>query len=317
MLMCNKSSPEVTEFILLGFPYLYGYQPVLFVVFLLIYIIILTGNTAILTAVVMYTKLHKPMYFFLCNLAVLDLTFTTVTIPRMLTLFLFNANTISFTACFIQMFFLHSLGNYESFLLMIMSYDRYIAICDPLHYTSIMNKRFNIQITVNCLVIACLVVLSISVFTAQFPFNGLNKISHYFCDHYFISRLICADTTPITIWAMCLVVICVFIPFSLVVFSYINILKTVLKVSSAAGRWKTFSTCSSHLIVVVIYYASIVISYSLITLGSDYDDIHALGTIFFSVLAPALNPPIYALRNKDVQEAFKTLIKLRSSVPEI
>ncbi|XP_043928731.1 olfactory receptor 2AT4-like [Protopterus annectens] len=305
----DRNKRLITEFILVGFPYFHGYQPLLFVVLLVIYLEILIGNTVILTVIVMDAKLHKPMYFFLGNLTVLDLTLTTTTIPKMLALVLFNDSTISFMACFIQMCLLDTLGNFECFLLLVMAYDRYIAICNPLHYTSIMNQKFNIQITTGSFVAACIVNVSISVFTAQLPFYGPNKISHCFCDHFFISRLTCADITSLTIWAMCIVFICVFTPFLLVVLSYINILKAVLKINSTAGRWKTFSTCSSHLIVVIIYYVSIIASYSLFTLGSDYDNIHALGTIFSSILAPALNPFIYALRNKDVQEALKMLIR--------
>ncbi|XP_043929016.1 olfactory receptor 2AT4-like [Protopterus annectens] len=307
--MLLNSNSQVTEFILAGFPYLHGYQPVLFIVFLVIYIIILTGNTLILIGVIVDQRLHKPMYFFLSNLAVLDMVFTTSIIPKMLILFIFNANTISFSACFAQMCISHSMGQFECFLLMVMAYDRYVAICSPLHYMSIMNKRFNILLAIMSFVVACLAIVSISIFTAQFPFNGPNVINHCFCDHFFISRLACGDITPLTIWAMSIILIIVFIPFLLVVLSYINILNAILKISSAAGRKKAFSTCSSHLTVVIIYYISIVSSFSSYKIDVVSDEFHALGTIFFSVVTPALNPIIYTLRNKDVREAIKMFVE--------
>ncbi|XP_043928733.1 olfactory receptor 2AT4-like [Protopterus annectens] len=313
---CNKNHSQITEFILAGFPYFHGYQPALFIIFLIIYIIILTGNTLILIAVVTDRKLYKPMYFFLCNLAVLDIIFTTTTIPKMLALFLINANTISFVECFAQMCISHTMGEFECLLLMIMAYDRYTAVYNPLHYMSIMNKTFNILMTALSFAVACTVAVSITIFTAQFPFRGTNKINHCFCDHFFIARLSCADITPLNIWSMSIIIVVVFMPFCLVVYSYINIFKTVLKMNSVAGRQKTFSTCSSHLTVVIIYYVSIVISSS--SYRSDVsDEFHALGSIFFSVFAPTLNPIIYTLRNKDVQEAVKNFIKARIIVHNI
>ncbi|XP_043928734.1 olfactory receptor 2AT4-like [Protopterus annectens] len=249
------------------------------------------------------------MYFFLCNLAVLDIILTTSTIPKMLALFLINANSISFTACFAQMCISHTMEQFECFLLMIMAYDRYVAICKPLHYESIMNKNFNILITVICFVVACILAVSVSVFTAQFPFHGANTINHCFCDNFFIARLSCVDITPLTIWISAVIVVLVFIPFSFVVFSYISILRSVLRISSASGRQKTFSTCSSHLAVVIIYYVSIVVSFSSYRADDVSDEFHALGTIFFAVITPALNPIIYTLRNKDVQLGFKMFIR--------
>ncbi|XP_043928732.1 olfactory receptor 2AT4-like, partial [Protopterus annectens] len=307
MVRCNSSIDQVTEFILVGFPYLHGYQPVLFIIFLVIYIVILGGNISILIAVVTDQKLHKPMYFFLCNLAVLDLIFTTSIIPKMLALFLINANTISFTACFVQMCLSHTMGLFECFLLMVMAYDRYVAICNPLQYFSIMNNRFNILTAFSSFAVACTVIVSLSIFTAQFPYSGPSQINHCFCDHFVIARLSCADITPLIIWAMSIIVVLVSTPFALVIFSYINIIRTVLQIRSTTGRKKTFSTCSSHLTVVSIYYMSIVISFS--SYGAEVsDEVHALGTIFFSVFAPALNPVIYTLRNKDVREGIKNVI---------
>ncbi|XP_043928802.1 olfactory receptor 2AT4-like [Protopterus annectens] len=313
MKVCSgRNETQVSEFILLGFPYLPGYQPALFVVFLVVYLIILSGNTTILIAVIMNQKLHKPMYFFLGNLAAVDMLFTTTTIPKMLALFLINSNTISFIACFTQLTVLHILGLFECFLLVVMAYDRYVAICNPLHYMSIMNNRFNILITISSFTVASTVIISLVVFTVQFPYCGPNKVNHCFCDHFFISKLACADISSIIISAACILVLCIFTPFLLVVLSYINILRTVLKMNSAAARQKSLSTCSSHLIVVVIYYLSIVVSYSSYRTGDVSDDIHALGSILFTVLAPALNPIIYALRNKDVKEAIKRCLNTKA-----
>ncbi|XP_043928735.1 olfactory receptor 2AT4-like [Protopterus annectens] len=315
--MCNNTSDQATEFLLAGFPYLHGYQPGLFTMLLIIYFTILLGNALILIASVTVQKLHKPMYFFLCNLAVLDIIYTTSSIPKLLALLLFNVNNISFTACFIQMCFSHTMGLFESFLLMVMAYDRYVAICNPLHYSTIMNKQFNVHITASSFVAASVIIVALTIFTAHLPYTGSNIINHCFCDHFSIAKLACADITLLVIWVMLIIVVLVLIPFSFVVFSYVNILRAVLKMNSAVGRQKTFSTCSSHLTVVVIYYISIVISFSSYRPGDVSDDFHALGTIFSAVFAPALNPVIYTLRNRDIQQGIKTLIKAKTVAPKI
>ncbi|XP_043928804.1 olfactory receptor 2AT4-like [Protopterus annectens] len=268
------------------------------------------GNIFILAAVIMDLRLHKPMYFFLGILAALDIVYTTTTIPKTLALLLNNDNTISFIACFTQMCILHIVGLFECLLLLVMAYDRYVAICSPLHYTSIMNNKFNIQIIVICFLSSSITIVSSSVFTAHFPYNGPNKINHRYCDHFFLSRLACTDITPLSILVMCILVIFVLTPFLLVILSYINIIKMILKINSAAGRWKTFSTCSSHIMVVFIYYLSLFINYSMYTVDTYSENIHVIGSIFSTILAPALNPLIYTLRNKDIQEAVKTFIKV-------
>ncbi|XP_043928729.1 olfactory receptor 2AT4-like [Protopterus annectens] len=309
----NESRMVVTEFILVGFPYLHHHQTVLFAMFSIIYLLILLGNGFILFAVLVSSKLHKPMHFFICNLASLDILVACTILPKMLVLFLINASSISFTACFAQLYILHSLGVSEGFLLAVMAYDRYVAICNPLRYTAIMTNRLNIQLMSGCWMLG-MTVVGICVFpSASFPYCGSNIVNHCFCDLLFIVKLACTDISLITSLVFSFVLIFVLIPFGMVFFSYVKIICCVLKTGSAEGRQKAFSTCSSHLMVVVTYFTSLIITYVLCTIDNSSDEMHALGTIFFSIVTPTLNPVIYALRNKEVKDAATKFVKSKAT----
>ncbi|XP_043929019.1 olfactory receptor 2AT4-like isoform X2 [Protopterus annectens] len=305
--MDSISTSRVTEFILLGFPYLQDYSLALFFMFLLIYIIIITGNTAILVAVTRAQRLHTPMYFFLSNLAIVDILLTNTTIPKMLSLFLHNANTISFSACFIQVYILHSLGVTEGLLLVVMAYDRYVAICNPLRYTVIMSNKVNILMTATSWIISFIIIAGPIIKALELPFCGPNSINHCFCDHLFVIRLACADISLHTYIGFSIAMAVAIVPLTLVGYSYIKIIKSVLNICSSEDRWKVFSTCSSHLMVVVIYYLSIGVTYISYRVEGSSDEFHAIGTVFFTILTPMLNPIIYTLRNKDVKD---TLMKM-------
>ncbi|XP_043928736.1 olfactory receptor 2AT4-like [Protopterus annectens] len=308
MMIDNLTETQVTEFILLGLPYLQEHHLEPFVIFLALYLVILLGNSSLLVALVTDKKLHKPMYFYIGILATLDMLLTTASIPKMLSIFLIKANTISFNGCFLQMFIYYSTGVFESFLLVVMAYDRYVAICDPLHYTSVMNRRFCIQITVGSCILSCMLIGSIVTFTASCSFCGPNKVNNLFCDHYFVVKLICDDTVIITLWVTCNTFITIGIPFLLVLVSYVKILESVIKVSFREGKKKALSTCTSHLLVVIMFYLSIIIGYATYDSKSNFDEFHGTSFIFHAILAPALNPIVYSLRNKEVKLAIKKFI---------
>ncbi|XP_043928741.1 olfactory receptor 2AT4-like [Protopterus annectens] len=309
------SNTKVVEFILVGFPGTQNYRAALFLAFLIVYLIVLLGNSAIVAAVKTSHKLQKPMYFFLSNLAIVDILYTSTTIPKMLAIFLFNANTISFVACFTQVLTMYSFGTTEAFLLVVMAYDRYVAVCNPLRYMSIMTNKVNTQMAIGCWALAFTVILPPCVLTAQLPYCGSNRIEQFFCDHLYLIRLACTDTTFHTNLSFGLAMFLTLVPFFLVTVSYVKILRSVFKIESGEGRLKAFSTCSSHLIAVTLYYISLtIICVSYIT---DFvpEKFHSLSTVLPNILTPTLNPLIYTLRNKEVKDAITKLLKCKAVFP--
>ncbi|XP_043928805.1 olfactory receptor 2AT4-like [Protopterus annectens] len=307
----NNSNVHVTEFILLGFPYLHNYTFLLFFIFLMIYILIILGNASILVAVSTTKKLHSPMFFFLSNLAVIDILAANTAIPKMLALFIFNDNTISFSACFLQLYILHSLGVTEGLILVVMAYDRYIAICSPLRYTVIMTSKVNILMTATSWITSFILIGGAILKTLELPFCGPNRINHCFCDHLFVIRLACADVSLHTYIGFFIAMTVAIVPLALVGFSYAKIILSLLNMYSNKGGWKAFSTCSSHLTVVIMYYLFIGIIYASYRVESGSDEFHAFGTVLLTTLNPMLNPIIYALRNKDVKETLRKCIIMK------
>nr|XP_056714794.1 olfactory receptor 2AT4-like [Euleptes europaea] len=311
MANCNGST-SAKEFLLAGLPALQNYNNLLFVLFLSFYLLILTGNLAIISVIVVDEKLHKPMYFFLSNLSVLDILFTTTTVPKMLAIFLVDAKSISPQACFLQMYFFHSLTVTEAFLLVVMAYDRYEAICNPLHYPVKMTRRMNIQLAASAWLMAFMVPIRSIFETSILGYSERALVYHCFCDHLAVARAACpspeAHFQKLLGFAIAMTISIT--PLMLVVVSYVHIILSVLKISSKEGRSKAFSTCSSHLIVVGTYYSSITLAYASY-LTSMPPDIQVLSTVTFAVLTPLLNPLIYTLRNKEVKSTLKKYILVR------
>ncbi|KAM6173943.1 olfactory receptor 2AT4-like [Erethizon dorsatum] len=303
----NGSEESPTTFYLTGFPPLptYLFLPTFFI-FLLLYLLILVGNTLILVAVVAEPSLHKPMYFFLINLSALDILFTTTTVPKMLSLFLFGDHFLSFPACFLQIYLFHSFSCSEAFILVVMAYDRYVAICRPLHYPVHMTPQTNAALAASAWLTALILPIPAVVQTSQMAFDNIAYIYHCFCDHLSVVQASCSDTSPQTLMGFCIAMVVSFFPLLLVLLSYAHILASVLHISSREGRSKAFSTCSSHLLVVGTYYSSIAIAY--VAYRADLPlDFHIVGNVVYAILTPVLNPLIYTLRNKDVKA---TIIKM-------
>ncbi|XP_053418514.1 olfactory receptor 2AT4 [Nycticebus coucang] len=309
---CNGSVDGSTIFYLVGIPFLPEsfFLPVFFI-FLLFYLLILTGNALILVAVVAEPSLHKPMYFFLINLSALDILFTTTTIPKMLSLFLLRDYFLSFHSCLLQMYLFQSFTCSEAFILVVMAYDRYVAICRPLHYPVLMTPQTNVMLAASAWLIALLLPIPAVVQTSQMAFDTIAHIYHCFCDHLAVVQASCSDTTPQTLMGFCIAMVVSFLPLLLVLLSYAHILASVLRISSREGRSKAFSTCSSHLLVVGTYYSSIAIAY--VAYRADLPlDFHIMGNVAYAVLTPILNPLIYTLRNKDVKAAITKISCLKN-----
>ncbi|XP_033061999.1 olfactory receptor 2AT4-like [Trachypithecus francoisi] len=300
---CNGSGDSSIIFYLMGIPSLPKclFLPIFFV-FLLLYMLILMGNALILVAVVAKPSLHKPMYFFLINLSTLDILVTTTTVPKMLSLFLLGDRFLSFPACFLQMYLFHSFSCSEAFILVVMAYDRYVAICRPLHYPVLMTPQTNAVLATSAWLTALLLHIPTVVQTSQMAFDSIARIYHCFCDHLAVVQASCSDITPHTLMGFCIAMVVSFLPLLLVLLSCAHILTSVLRINSQEGHSKAFSTCSSHLLVVGTYYSSIALAY--VAYRADLPlDFHIMSNVVFAILTPVLNPVIYTLRNKDVKAA--------------
>ncbi|XP_030398833.1 olfactory receptor 6B1-like [Gopherus evgoodei] len=293
----------ITEFIILGFGDLHDLQILLFLMFQVIYMATVAGNTLIVVLVVAGQHLHTPMYFFLGNLSCLETCYISATLPRMLASLLTGDKTISVSGCITQLYFCSSLACTECCLLAAMSYDRYLAICKPLHYSTLMNSRLCFQLAAGSWLNGCLVTAIFVLFLSQLIFCGPNEIDHFYCDAIPLMELSCSDTHLVILLDFILVSVVTLPPFLLTLISYVCIIATILRIPSATGRQKAFSTCSSHLIVVTIFYASIMIVY-LLPKRDTLRDLNKVLSLCYTALTPLVNPLIYSLRNREVKEAF-------------
>ncbi|XP_029437314.1 olfactory receptor 1509-like [Rhinatrema bivittatum] len=292
----------VTQFKLIGFSSTPELQIVFFVAFLIVYLLTIGANLLIMVTIYMDSHLHSPMYFFLSNLSFLDLCLSTVVIPKSLLNFVSQSKTISFNECIVQLFFLHFFGGAECFHLTLMAYDRYVAICSPLHYTTIMSRRSCLQLVVSTWIGGFLHSFTQAFLTVQLPFCGPREINHFFCDVHPVSVLACSSTFINEILVMANNGTIVLGCFLVVFISYLYILFTILKIHSAQGRHKAFSTCASHLLVVILIFGPCVFIYMRPSVTFSMDK---MVSMFYTILTPLLNPIIYTLRNEKVKRGMK------------
>ncbi|KAK7805840.1 hypothetical protein U0070_003895 [Myodes glareolus] len=305
----EQNQTWVSEFILLGFSSDPTTNSILFIVFLFVYLSSVMGNGFIILLICLDTQLHTPMYFFLCILAMLDMTYVTTTMPQMLVHLLAHSKTISFACCWLQMYVFSALGITEGIFFVVMAYDRYVAICHPLHYTVILNWGLCIWLTVGSCVFGFLSSSLLTFFTMSLPYCGPNKVNHYFCEGPAVRGLACMDTHIIEMVDQILIVVMGLIPISLIVASYIHIAKAILKIKSTHGRCKSFSTCASHLTVVSFFYGPA--SYIYMRTNSSYSpELDKQVSLFYNAFTVLLNPVVYSLRNKDIKRAFLKVIGL-------
>nr|XP_033780516.1 olfactory receptor 1J4-like [Geotrypetes seraphini] len=294
----------VKEFIILGFSDYPKLQILLFVVFLCIYLVTLMGNLSILTLMCIDSRLHTPMYFFLFNLAILDICLSSCTLPKMLSIFLMNNRAISFQGCMTQLYLFMSFTSVEFFLLTAMAYDRYVAICNPLRYSIIMNKKVCVLLSATSWVTRFSDALPHSVLISYSSFCGHSMIDHLFCDFQTMLHLSCSDTSTsrllMNTFNLCLASVSIV----LILTSYIHIISSILKQQSVKSRYKAFSTCSSHLMVVSMYSAIALFTF-FSPISKSAKSVHQLLDASYCTLIPMLNPIIYSLRNKDIKAALK------------
>ncbi|XP_029474930.1 olfactory receptor 1361-like [Rhinatrema bivittatum] len=296
----NKSTS--TEFELVGFSDPPEHQPFLFIFFLIMYMFTIVGNSMIFCIVRIDPQLHTPMYFFLSSLALVDIVFTSVTVPKLLINLLSDSKKISFAGCIMQLYCIFALGNLDSLILAMMAYDRYVAICRPLHYSMLMKKSLCVKLLVSAGVIVFLHALAHSILMAQLSFCGANKVHHFFCDFAPLIKLSCSDTSTNVMLLLTETSLLLLFHFLCIVFSYIRIIFAILKMRSPEGRHKAFSTCSSHLTVVALQYGPVLFTY--IRPSSEYSlNRDMIISVMYTVVAPMLNPYVYTVRNKEVQGA--------------
>ncbi|XP_049501273.1 olfactory receptor 13C7-like [Panthera uncia] len=308
----NWTSP-VMGFILLGLSAHPKLEKTFFVLILLMYLVILLGNGVLILVTVSVSRLHMPMYFFLGNLSFLDICYTTSSVPLILDSFLTPRKTVPFSACAVQMFLSFAMGATECVLLGMMAFDRYVAICNPLRYPVVMSKAVYVPMAASSWAAGSTTAMVQTSLAMRLPFCGDNVINHFTCEILAVLKLACADISINVISMAVANVIFLGVPVLFIFISYIFILTTILRIPSAEGRKKAFSTCSAHLTVVVIFYGTILFMYgkpkSKDPLGADKQDLSdKLISLFYGVVTPMLNPIIYSLRNKDVKAAVRNLV---------
>ncbi|XP_025289751.2 olfactory receptor 2A12 [Canis lupus dingo] len=302
----------ITEVILLGFQVDPKLEIFLFGFFLLFYSLTLMGNGLILGLIWLDSRLHTPMYFFLSNLAIVDMSYASSIVPKMLASLIMQKKTISFVPCILQTFLYLALAVTECMSLVVMSYDRYVAICHPLHYTVVMSWRVCIILSATCWMFSFLLALVHITLILKLPFCGPQKINHFFCQIMSVFKLACADTRLNQIVLFAGSVFVLVAPLCLVLVSYIHILLAILRIQSGEGCRKAFSTCSSHLCVVGLFFGSAIVMY-MAPKSSPSQEQRKILSLFYSLFNPMLNPLIYSLRNTEVKSALRRFLGKKSS----
>ncbi|XP_007443491.1 olfactory receptor 10A7-like [Python bivittatus] len=305
MSCCNQTM--ISEFVLLGFSNLGQLQIILFIVFLVIYLASVMGNLLIILLISLDTALRSPMYFFLQNLSLAEVGFITTIVPKLLVNLLSERKSISLLGCQAQIYFVFFFGGMECSVLIVMAYDRFVAICNPLRYVVIMNRKLCLLLVMGVWASGFPVATIQSTWLLSFPFCGSNAISHFFCDAPPILMLACADTSRFEQFSIIGTFIILLCPFTLILVSYIHIISTILRMPSIAGRRKAFSTCSLHIIVVTLFYGSASLTHFQPKTSYTFGNKHFL-SLSYVIFTPMLNPFIYSLRNKEVKGAFSRLL---------
>ncbi|XP_007955233.1 olfactory receptor 1C1 [Orycteropus afer afer] len=304
----------ISEFVLLGLSSSAEKQHFLSILFLCMYLVMVLGNKLIILGIGSDSYIHSPMYFFLSNLAFVDICFTSTTVPRMVVNILTSTQTISFAGCLTQLFFFISFVNMDSLLLCVMAYDRYVAICHPLYYTALMNLCLCVQLVAGLWVVTYLHALLHTVLMAHLSFCASNIIHHFFCDLNPLLKLSCSDVS-INVMAIFIVGgLLALTPLICILIYYGFIFSTILKITSTDGNQRAFSTCGCHLSVVVLFYGTSSAVYFTPS-SSHTPQRDPLSAIMYTLVTPMLNPFIYSLRNKDMKKALqKTLCKGRNFI---
>ncbi|XP_006031657.1 olfactory receptor 6M1-like [Alligator sinensis] len=303
--MGNES--KVTEFIFVGFPSLHHLELLMAIALLASYLLTLAGNLMIIALILSDCSLHSPMYFFLWNLSCLEILITSFVLPKVIASFLIGNKTISYSACIAQCYFYFFLGCSDFALLAIMSYDRYVAICNPLHYSMVMNSKLCLQLVIGSWAAGFLATIVPTILVIKLPFCRVNHIDHFFCDSVALIKLSCADTSFVELVSFLSSIIILLGSFVMAVVSYIYIVITILRLPSASRRQKAFSTCSAHLTIVTLGYGSCIFMY--VRPSTSDPSINKLVALINTVVTPLMSPFVFTLRNQQVKDALRAALK--------
>ncbi|XP_073510982.1 olfactory receptor 6B9-like [Phyllobates terribilis] len=292
---------DIKEFVLLGFQGSAQLRILLFCLLLVIFCVTICGNLLIITLVSTSKNLHTPMYFFISQLSISDILLISDIAPNILHVLLNNGGTINFISCMTQIYFFSATESFECLLLTVMSYDRYVAICNPLRYPSIMTSGNCMILSISSWLLSFFASLIFIIIISRLKFCGPNVIDHLFCDLVPLQDIACSDTFPIKLQWYLLSIPLLIIPIIIIVVSYVKIIRAILQISANVSRQKAFSTCSSHLTVVSIFYTTLFSVYILPTSGQT-SDINKITSLLYTVFTPLINPIIYSFRNKDIKE---------------
>ncbi|EHA98312.1 Olfactory receptor 1S1 [Heterocephalus glaber] len=305
--MHQGNQTTISEFILLGLSDQREKQTLLFVLFLAMYLVTVAGNGLIILAIGLDTHLHTPMYVFLATLSFADMSSSSTSIPKMLMNIQTKNQSISYNSCITQMYFSIVCTVTNNFLLGVMAYDRFMAICHPLNYTTIMHPALCTCLTVIPWVLSNIVALTHTLLLTQLIFCDSNTLPHFFCDLAPLLKLSCSDVVLNELVLLIMGLSVISLPFAVILFSYICIIRVVLRISTLEGKWKAFSTCGSHLAAVLLFYGTIMGVYFFPS-STHPEDTDKIGAVLFTVVTPMVNPFIYSLRNKDMKGALRKLI---------
>ncbi|XP_071969632.1 olfactory receptor 11L1-like [Engystomops pustulosus] len=297
----------MTEFILLGFGNLHSFGILLFILFLLIFLFTVIGNLLIILLVSTNIRLQSPMYYFLCHLSISDLMISTNILPNMLIAILFGEKKMTFIGCITQLYFFSGTITTECFLLSVMSFDRYLAICNPLRYSSIMDFKLQIFLSLWPWLLGLTVNLAGVLPVTNFDFCHDNIIDHIYCDIYPLQKLSCSDTSVLELKVFLFSMPIFILPCSFIIVTYVYIFHAIFMIPSTSGKQKTFSTCSSHLIVVGTFYGTLIAKYMIPSVGHSLM-VNKIVTILHNLLTPLFNPIVYSLRNQDIKTAFRKML---------
>ncbi|KAL1764738.1 olfactory receptor 8 [Sigmodon hispidus] len=303
----GNSTRGISNFLLLGFSENPDLQFLIFALFLSMYLVTVLGNLLIITAIISQSHLHTPMYFFLFKLSFVDICFTSTTVPKMLVNIQTHSKVITYEDCITQMYFFLVFGELDNLLLAVMAYDRYVAICHPLHYTVIMNSQLCMVLVVLSWVISALHALLQTLMMLQLSFCKDIEISHFFCELNQMAQLTCSINFPSRLMMQLAPVLLAASSLSAILYSYFKIVFSICAISSAQGKYQAFSTCASHLFAVSLFYSTglgVYVSSVLTQISHSA----AKASVMYSVVTPMLNPFIYSLRNKDVKRALERLL---------
>ncbi|CAI9174785.1 unnamed protein product [Rangifer tarandus platyrhynchus] len=304
--MRRENQSHVSEFLLLGLPIRPEQQGAFFTLFLGVYLTTVLGNLLILLLIRLDSRLHTPMYFFLSHLAFSDVFFSSVTVPKMLVNMQTQDRSIPYAGCIAQMYFFLLFVCLDNFLLAVMAYDRYVAICQPLHYTAIMREGLCVLLTAGSWFVSCVHALLHTLLLSRLSYCADNTIPHFFCDLAALLKLTCSDTSLNELVIFTEGGVFAFLPLICILISYGRIGVTILKVPSTKGICKALSTCGSHLSVVFLFYGTIIGLYTLPS-SSTSNDKNIIASVMYTVVTPMLNPFIYSLRNRDMKRALRRL----------